>query len=67
MGEERDMTEKRAKEIIRTPGYPNVMEALEAKDVAIAVLGDDMTAGDMYRWAEQEDGEDEEIDTVAVH
>ena len=35
------MTEQEAKVVIRTPGYPNVAEVLEAFDVAYEVLGKD--------------------------
>ena len=58
------MTEQKAKEVIRTPGYPNVMEVLEALEVAESILGPDIKMTDVYKWAE---GDDETIDTVAVH
>ena len=46
------MTEEEAKVVIRTPGYPNVAEVLEAFDVAYEVLGKDASLTDIYRWAE---------------
>lgn len=46
------MTEQEAKVVIRTPGYPNVIEVLEAFDVAYEVLGKDASLTDIYRWAD---------------
>lgn len=46
------MTEEEAKVVIRTPGYPNVAEVLEAFDVAYEVLGKDASLTDIYRWAD---------------
>ena len=46
------MTEQEAKVVIRTPGYPNVAEVLEAFEVALSVLGKDASLTDIYRWAE---------------
>ena len=46
------MTEEEAKVVIRTPGYPNVAEVLEAFEVAYEVLGKDASLTDIYRWAE---------------
>lgn len=49
------MDAERAKEIIRTPGYPNVMEVLEAMEVAESILGPDIKMTDVYKWAEDND------------
>jgi len=57
------MSVRRAKEVIRTPGYPNVMEVLEAMEVAESILGPDIKMTEVYKWAEDEH---EEIDSVAV-
>lgn len=46
------MTEEEAKVVIRTPGYPNVAEVLEAFEVAYSVLGRDASLNEIYRWAE---------------
>lgn len=46
------MTEEEAKVVIRTPGYPNVAEVLEAFEVALSVLGKDASLADIYRWAD---------------
>ena len=46
------MTEEEAKVVIRTPGYPNVAEVLEAFEVAYSVLGKDASLTDIYRWAD---------------
>ena len=46
------MTEEEAKVVIRTPGYPNVAEVLEAFEVAYEVLGKDASLTDIYRWAD---------------
>ncbi len=46
------MTEEEAKVVIRTPGYPNVAEVLEAFEVAYNVLGRDATLAEIYRWAD---------------
>ena len=46
------MTEEEAKVVIRTPGYPNVIEVLEAFDIAYEVLGQDATLNEIYKWAE---------------
>lgn len=46
------MTEQEAKVVIRTPGYPNVAEVLEAFEVALSVLGKDASLTDIYRWAD---------------
>lgn len=46
------MTEEEAKVVIRTPGYPNVAEVLEAFDVAYEVLGQDATLTEIYKWAD---------------
>lgn len=49
------MTEQEAKRIIRTPGYPNVMEALDALEVAESILGPDIKMTEVYKWAEGKD------------
>ena len=46
------MTEEEAKVVIRTPGYPNVVEVLEAFEIACEVLGEDVNLTDIYRWAD---------------
>lgn len=49
---QRYMTEEEAKVVIRTPGYPNVAEVLEAFEVAYEVLGKDASLTEIYKWAE---------------
>lgn len=46
------MTAQEAKNIINTPGYPNVRQSLDAIGVALKELGDDATMKDIWAWAE---------------
>ena len=52
-----EMTEQEAKDIINTPGYPNVAKSLEAIGVALDVLGEDATMREIYAWAEGREDE----------
>ena len=47
------MTEQKAKQIIRAAGYPNVMEVLEAFEVAYSALGEDAKMAEILKWAEE--------------
>lgn len=47
------MTEAKAKEVLRRYGPPeNVAEHIEALQVALYVLGDDVSMKEIWKWAE---------------
>ena len=49
------MTEQKAKQIINAVGYPNVMQTLEAFEVAYAALGRDANLTEIFKWAQNND------------
>lgn len=57
MGRRAEMTEQEAKIIIRHDPYGNIKKRLEAIEVAKAVLGEECTMRDIWRWAEQTEEE----------
>ena len=46
------MTEEEAKKIIRDDPDGDIRKRIEALQVAVAVLGDDCTMADVWRWAD---------------
>ena len=52
------MTVKEAKKIIREDPHGNIMQRIEAMMIAEKELGEHYTAGDLYKWAEDDNVED---------
>lgn len=49
----RELSEEEAKEILRKEGPPeNIVDHIEALQVAVRVLGDRATMKDIWEWAE---------------
>lgn len=52
---------KEAKKIIREDPHGNIMRRMEALEVAKQYLPENYTAGDLYKWAEDEDVESDQV------
>lgn len=52
------MTVQEAKRILREDPQGNIMKRIEAVFVAEKILGEDCTTGDIMKWAEEDDEQD---------
>lgn len=55
------MTEEEAKEVIRDDPGGDSISRIEAIHVALRVLGQTATMGEIYRWAERNDDDGERV------
>ena len=55
------MTEEEAKRIIREDPGGNISRRVEAICVAVKAIGDDCTAADIMKWAEEDNVENHQV------